>query len=1055
MIKLNNELFIYNKPMIIFDRQHIIKLSVNLNDKQKGVKPDYFFIQFSEDIPSNVVINKNALFGDFKIDNDYLKTVTTKTIINPFDESGKEKIKEVYYPNMCLLKTCTIKYLKYMLAYQFGLNISNIHILFDHEDGKSNLCSNNDFSISQMPKNNIFHHDIERTENNMMLYDECVSIGENFIMVIVTDNTDNKLNNYEDIFYKDYYQSATYVKKLLTNLEKQKVSKYNLHMNIAQMVVTLIYAGPKQSHSNINIAKLFNLHHVGRFSKIYVHSNDIDSFQANPRPMQYVKVHSSATNVFKGISSLYNTCSLYWGLKIGTGLSLNRIEVQSNMTINFVFTNINSQATYDELSSKIKTWIDDNYAEMLRKIKLWECIYNVDFNYKYYVPYFNGISASTNVNNVTVSDIDALNEILLQETCKLKFRTRTSLQMNGYGFNTLGSYYKLMYLSTVHEFITSNIIYKDMLPTIHVGLNGTDDLTITVSNSYSYNELIFSFGYILSIFNKINDKYVDITKSAEMNIESIRKHSTKYGKNLLKILERMDPRLFGPRKIGKNYRSFSGLCQKHKQRAVPITMDEYEYLRTIVPDSVTNLRNQTYPEQRVYLFCPYKKYSFLNYHIFPNQLCIVRCTTKPSNKTQYTYCATSLDAEYMSDIQNKYENQTITLYNPLITKGRKCRLPDELKLILVSYILLKLNINVSIYRHCSDVYNKNPFIIRRDPNGQTYSILTEYNEEFDYVLILQSELNEDYFLFLNEDTGEPLVFSKNEEIKRFFMSNVRKTNSQYNFFNFLEKLFKTTLNQHYEKIIKDILNIIKTEFDVKFIVHDKFIRGVLWKNCICLTPKFYWIFDESDISTIPLFKAIEFGTNGKYRLPSINMLDEEYVGELYRDYQDKKIHMVNFHNVPMLVDPFEISAKWGMKDIIIFDSKAALMNLYNINISRKYAMKSHEIKILNVADVINNYIFIYMMENNSVSVNYILIQLKALNIVYEKETFIEYTDSKYKTFVSWRSSKINENDFNEYFSKYANLTINDNIKNIYKKFQEDLEFKYNKDEVIKPKIITS
>lgn len=1052
MFDLDNGLFIYNLPILIHDNDHIVKLNVNLNDKQKDVKPDYFFVQFSEDIPSNIELNKNTLFGNFRVNNNFLKESSVKTIISPFD--GKEKIKEVYYHNMCLFKGCTLKYFRYILAYQFGLNISNILVTNNFYDGNYNLCSNGEISIGRLPKNNILHHRLELNESNATVYDECVSIGNSFIEVFIINNNDNKLNNYEDFFYKDYYQTATYVKKLLTNLEKQKISKYDMHMNISQMVVTLIYAGPTQSHSNINISKLFNLHHIGKFSKIYIHSNDIDSFQSNPRPMQYVKVHSSATNVFKGITSLYNTCSLYWGLEIDKGLTLHHIEIGSNMTINFIFTNINSQSTYEELSSKLKTWMDENCIDVLKKIKLWECIYNVDFNYKNYIPYFNGISASINVGNVSISDIDSLNEILLQETCKLKFRTRTSLQMNGYGFSTLGSYYKLMYLNSVHEFLTSNIVYKDMLPTIHVGLNSPNDLTISVSNSFSFDELVFSFGYILSIFSKLN-KQTDIIKSADLNIESIRKNSSKYGKNLLKILEKMDPRLFGPRKVGKNFRSFSGLCQKPKQRSVPITMDEYEYLRTIVPDSVANLRNQTYPEQRIYLFCPYKKFSFLNYHIFPNQLCIVRCTTKPSNKTQYNYCASALEAEHTSVIQNKYENQTITLYNPLITKGRKCRLPEELKMILVDYILLKLNIDVSVHKYCLNTYNKSPFIIRRDPNRQTYSILTEYNEELDYVLILQSELNEDYFIFLNDDTGDPLIFSNNEEIKKFFIDNVRKTNSQYNFFNFLEKLFGTALSQHYGKIIKDILNLIKSEFDVKFIVHDKFIRGVLWKNCVCLTPKFYWVFDDNDLSTIPLFKAIESVINGKFKFPSINLLNDEYIKEIYRDFSDGKIHMVNFHNTPMLVDPFELSAKWNLKDVIIFDRKAILMNLYNINIAKKYDTKGHQIKILNVADVLKNYIYIYLMENNSISVNNILAQLKSLNVVYEKETFIEYTDNKYKTFVSWRSSKVNENDFNEYFSKYASLTVNDNIKNTYKKFQEDLEFKSYKDEIIIPKIITS
>lgn len=1053
MININNETFIYNYPFLVVDESHIVKLNVKLNKGNSDRLPKTFLIKFNENIPSNIDSNKQTLFNTFKIDNNFLKKISTKEVYSDHFEIMNGKQEAVYFENMCIFKTCTVTMLRYIIAYQLELNISNVVVVrtgFHSKNGT--MCCNNEISLSKL---NMPHYEIiKNITDTLMTYDSCISIGNERFIVFIINNNDNKLNNYEETFYKDYYQTAIYVKKILSNLNKQKINKYHFNINISQIVVTLGYEGREGSHSSINISKLFNIHHVGKFSKIYIHSNDIDSFQYNPRPMQYVKVNSSATNVFKGISSLYNTCALYWGLEIDKGLLLHHIEICSNMTINFIFTNINSLATYEELSSKLKTWITDNYISILKNINLSECIYNTKFNYNNYIPYFNGITASINVNNVTVSDIDALNEILLQENCKLKFRTRTSLQMNGYGFYTEGSKYKLLYLTDVHEFVTNNIIYKDMLPTIHVGLNGPNDLTVTIYDSYEYEELIFSFCYIIGIFNKLKVETNSI-KPSELNIESIRKNSSRYGKKLLKILEKIDPRLFGPRKVGKKTRSFSGLCQKAKQRAVPITMNEYEYLRTIVPDSVVNLRNQTYPEQRLYLFCPYKKFSFLNYHFFPNQLCIIRCTTKPSNKTQYNYCASSLDAEYSSNIQNRYENQTITLYNPLITKGRKCKLPEELNNILVDYILLKLNITESIYKYCLTTYDKKPFIIKRDSNQQIYSILTEYNEEFDYVLILQSELNEDYFIFLNINNGEPLIFSKFEEIKKFFINNVSKTNSQYNFFNFLEKLFKTPLSQYYEKIIKDILDIIKTTFGIRYIIHNQFIRGIIWKDCMFLTPKFYWVFDESDITVMPLFKAIESVMNNALKFPSINLLDDEHIREIYKDYIDEKIHMVNFYGTSMLVEPFEISAKWNSKDIIIFDSNAILMNLYNINITRKEDTKNNQIKILNIADVIKNYLYIHMMRYNEINIENILNELKELNVVYEKSTFIAYTDNVYKTFVSWRRSKINENDFNDYINNYASLTFNDNIKSIYTKFQEELEFKVYQNEVIVSKIITS
>lgn len=1207
MIPINSERFICSRPILIHDPEHIIKLSSKLNDKQKDVQPDKFYIKFSETIPSNIERSKNILFESYKPDNTFMKKVTTKTILIPIIEKKKkksegekrdekqtrnsndevenkievenendenenlndenetntsdenkvensndenetntsnevensddeqtqnsndevensndeqtqnsndetnipevsneqndysnslnqhktpiklnsskpspshsnstpssspststpsssthfEKVKCLYFENICLLKSCSIKTLFYIIAYLFNLNISNLDIDFDDND-INDVLYEQEFSLNHIPIGNTACHQNGSLNNtNLQAFYECISIGESSITIHISDNNDNKLNNYEEIFYKDYYQSALYVKRLLTNLEKQKIDLFNFHINISQLTVTMIYTGSLQSHSNIYIPKLFNMHRTSQFSKIYIHCDEIDGYLTNPRPMQYVKVNSQATNIFKGITSLYNTCSLYMGLEIDKGLILHHIEIQTNMTINLIFTNINSLSSYDELTTKIRNWISNNYIDLLKKIKIWECIYSIDFNFRYYIPQFNGITASVNIPNASISDIDGLNDILLQDACKMKFKTRTSLQMNGYGFYTVASHYKLMYLSLVHDFITSNIIYKDLLPTIHVGLNGPNDLTLTISNAFSYNELLYSFCYISSSFSKLSKQSsTSLIKSSELNIESIRKNSNKYGKKLLKILEKMDPRLFGPRKIGKGYRSFSGLCQKSKQRAVPITAEEYEYLRTIVPESVVNLKNQTYPDQRIYLFCPYKKFGFLNYHVFPNQLCIVRCTTKPSNKTQYNYCAESLGAEFATNIQNKYENKTITLYNPLITKGRKCRLPEELKMILVDYILLKLNISTNIFRYCLNTYGKNPFIIRRDPIKQLYSILTEYNENNDYILILQSEMTEDeYFIFLNDDTGEPLIFSESEEIKKFFVNNVRKTNSQYNFFNYLEKLFKVQLSQHYNKVIKDILNFIRKEFDIKYIAQGNFIRGVLWKNTVCLTPKFYWNFDESDIFVIPLFKAIASVRSGEYTFPTINTLNEEYITEIYQDYKDKRIHMVKFCNVAIGVSPFDLTAKWATKDIITFDNEAIMINLYNVNIPKVSGVKSNQIKINNIADVIKNYVYIYMINNESTTVEGLLGFLRSLGTVNNNDTYIRYTDNKFKAFVSWRSSRINREDFIEYMTKYSSLDRNDTTKNIYRLFQEALEFQWiPKEEMIVSKIITS
>ena len=244
-------------------------------------------------------------------------------------------------------------------------------------------------------------------------------------------------------------------------------------------------------------------------------------------------------------------------------------------------------------------------------------------------------------------------------------------------------------------------------------------------------------------------------------------------------------------------------------------------------------------------------------------------------------------------------------------------------------------------------------------------------------------------------------------------------------------------------------------FDIKYVVHNKFVRGIIYNNTMILTPSFYWVFESSEINTIPLFKAIDGVMKGLYKLPSIKDIDEEYIDKLYKDYSDNKIHIVIFYNTTVIVQPFDITPKWMSKDIITFDYNAILMNLYNLNINKVQGFKNYQIKLLNIDEVLKSYIYIHMMNKNSVIKDDIIEELKTLNIIYENETFIQHTDNKYKSYVSWRSSKINEKDVEEYFDKYSNTSMNENIHAIYKKFIEELNFKTYKNEKIISKIITS
>lgn len=1072
MIDFTEQTFLYQEPIFVIDNKN------TLSDKvPKDVITEYrkneriiksFYIQFSQKIPDKMHNNNNSLFTSFKIDHDVLKQFKLKDWINP---TTNKKIKIIYLPNLCLPNTISIKTLQYIVGYLFDVNNESLLIYHDYNNGNLNLFSNEPRDFMHNEADYIYAFEktmykldnIEHVSQNIVYNSMSIGFNKNWKIISISTSA-SSIGNYEEMFYKDYCQTVLYIKKILDNVEKLNIKKLPVNISYNTIKVVLAYHAPQEVFSSIDIYKLFNIHHPWNYSKIYVHSDNVDNFNNNPRPMQYVKYKGfNDVNVFKGIDSIFNACCLYCGTDLGHGLVLHHLEIFPCMDVNLVFTNVNMTATWDEITSYLKQYIDNNYISILKKAKINEAIYNLNFDYKYYIPYLGGINGTINILSLSVSDIENINSILQQETPNLRFKTRTSIELNGYGIHSVSLKERFSHIFYVHEVLTQSIVYKEILPSFHVGLTDDNNGVLTFKDVNTYEEMIFNVAMLIGQFKKLNHNLAihnseavkAIQKSNQMDIESIRKNCSKYGKNLLKLLEKMDPRLFGPRKVGKGSRSFSGLCQKQKQRVVPITKDEYEYLYNIVPNSVANIQNQSYPEQRIYLFCADKKYPFLNYHIFPHQLCIIRCTTKQSNKTQYNFCAKSLNAEHLADIQNKYENQTITLYNPLITKGRKCKLPDEFKMILVDYVLIKLNIEESIYKFCMDNYNKQPFIIERDPVNSRYLLLVEYNANVDYVLIIQAEMNGGIFMVINEKTNEPLVFSKSPEIMKFFVENIRKTSNQYNFFNFLELIFNDKLSDKYTLMIREIIDYVYKQYNVKYITQNDDIIGIIWNNKMYLTPKMFWKFEDDRTYTIPLFKAVGEVINGKLMLPNITDLKSDYVTTLYCDYkQNNSISMVNYRGIDMLVDPFEVSAKWSSHDIITFDSKTVMMNIYNINIERNTNIKENQIKILDIAEVLRNYIYIYLIENDKIDTNEILRILKELGVVYEKSTFIDYVDNKFKKDISWRTSKINEKDFNEYFERYADLTNNEIIKTIYKKFQDDLTFTTSKNESISSKIIT-
>ena len=1080
---------------------------------KKGSKADKSNVTDNDTIKGNI----NDTTADTDVaDNDNIND-TTDVDNSPMTGGLKSsiptrKIPLLTFTNMSLFKTATLYELKQYIAFQLRINVTNVQIRirdtnsviypytkivtegkykWEHivqiqasERNARYAKRQSSLEVSEQSSNTSSITSAPTVSESSIytvteLTDRTVSVGSNSIIITIKPNTDSRTNIYEELFYPNYLTSAVCYKNLLSNSIKHKLPSLKFDLNISQVSILLVYKGLTNSHSNVNIVKLFNINHVTeKCSKIYIQSKILDDFKHNPRQMQYVKVFKHTTNHFKGIDSLYNTCSFYMNDPINeyltgkpTGIIMNHMDVSENMNITFTFTNTNSTNTYTYIFDMIMQYISLRADLLLRKIRITETIYNTEYKFDYYVPIISNISAGFTISNACLDDLSNITEIVNQEIPQMKFSTRTSMFFTIYSFYNLAYWYNMLYLSQAHEYLTTGIIYKDIFPTIHCIFNSeTNELSVTLNRMNSFDNLLYAASLIIGTCKhpkSTADENISLSSDGKVNVDAIRKAASKYDKKLLKLLTKIDPTLFGPRYIGTKNRSYSGLCQKKEQRPVPISEHEYDELMKN-PDlsmSLTKVRNQTYPDQFICLFCADKTYKFLNYHHFPNQKCIVRCTSKSSNKTQYEYCRKDLDAQNWTVITNRYENQTITLYNCLITKGRKCRVPEELRDVLSNYVLTKLSLprTNKIDTYCMNTWNKHAFIIQRSlsKNGDVwvcnkYYIKTDYSSEFDYVLILESEGDESYFVFLTEGINpKPLVFSQNDDIREFFVTHVKQTNDNNDFLRYLEKVMNVNLGDLSIYPMKEILRRLKVEYELKYIIDNEFIVGVLRNNIVYMTPALYWYFEDG-VGIITLFQLGRGLMEKTYDGPDISTLNHKLINSIYVDYGSQQIKMIKYCGHHIFVKPFEITAKYANADIIQFDYYARLNMMINAGKDDvTVASNDADVKNFEVSNVINTYVYIFLMNNENISKREFFKFMATLGTITNGPTYTNYCDKLSKRFISWRSSKINKDEFLHYINKFLTFNTNELISINYTILNNEMEFSVMNNEEIQYKIITS
>ena len=617
---------------------------------------------------------------------------------------------------------------------------------------------------------------------------------------------------------------------------------------------------------------------------------------------------------------------------------------------------------------------------------------------------------------------------------------------------------------------TDTTIRSDVLSHSHVQILDDDNSVIYFTKIYSLDDLIMNSILFLSMFglnSSSNDKEENNLTNLppEKQIEKIRKKYQKIPtKKGIKKLNEIDPILFGTRIINDNeIRPYSALAQKKEQRVVSITKNEYDIIHETQPEYVINIKNQSQSSQRLYLFCPWEKFPYLNFHHYHNQLCIPKCTTAITKKTQYLYCNNQLEAKgYRTDFSGD-SSKMIVYYSPLLLPGRKCFPPDELSVVCENYLFLKLFPDVDLLSFCRENYDALPCVILRDNVDKQYILQTEvsFRDSLKYVLIIQSEMDGKYYNVI-DDNGKPFIISEHKEFMKFLKAIQAQNNIGWDVFNYIDEIFSLGISKLYkENTFKNVLLKLIEKFDIKFVSNPQLseIIGIIYKKIFLVIPAIKYDKNVFELDLINVNTALSSSV-----LPPLKLFSPRYITKYFVGFSDEDINTStnekenDKNNLPtngrkVLIDPTsEIhDEKLSTKPFILFDNEA-YENCYKFITSKKqfinYFTDTQQETL--IKKLITIYLFIYY--NNFSLDNVVKFSPNDIPTITDEPTNIKF----YNKQLSWKLSNINKEDFKNVFNKYfSNISQNNIVDIFYRILQENLNIYHGKNTIITSKIITN
>ena len=713
-----------------------------------------------------------------------------------------------------------------------------------------------DLSI-KLPKNLHLSKNAEK-EFPFNIYSPYLCIGNK---PLTFESKSNILANYGD-YSEDYLKWYSSINNHIYDIisKSSKSSKILKSISFTHNISNIEMICYCNKNIYVDILELFNYHSsLYKFKRIVIHDVKLDEYY-NQTKVQYIKSSKDYGVSVKHVEGKQNTLTLDYLISISEEISLNTIDIFHDGTFKLNF-NISCNMSERDMMETITEYINKNVGDLFENLLIKHCAYPIDnitdndashpLSIKDYTIQSSKFYAVYLIPDIDPKNIKKINTLLTLEGAESRFASNTSLSLIAHPFINEHILYNLYTNYKAYKVLNENMTKINIIPEIHFTFSGPN-LTIFCNKFYSISELKFELSFILPLIDYMNisedNNNANLTPT-EVILKRLRSIPVKQN---LKQLIAIDPELFGPRKVSKNYRAYSALCQNKEQRPSIITDKEYDILSQTMKESVIRLRNQTFPEQYLNIACPYEKFPVLNFHHFNNQKCIVRCTTKQTNPGQYNNCASELGADVISTTKLNHQSNNIIKYNDNLPKNRYCFLPQELQEVFPDYICINfesIDTKVNIKDFAKRIFKSMALIIRRNSENREYEIISDYDSAVDtnYILVIEPESNPHLkYLIVHMATYKPLSINDSKQFKDFIKRVYKASSRNLDIMKYLNIILKLKIDDSLS-IYQFINEIIKKGY--KLIIKDDVILGLIRNSdsIIYLTPKISYPYKQQGL----------------------------------------------------------------------------------------------------------------------------------------------------------------------------------------------------------------